>query len=514
MLLSNLKLSMKMKQSFRIKLSIIVFVACGLGIFYGCKKSDLDLTPNGPTELDYFANEAEFNKAVLGVYAKMSDFFWYNAGQFNTPMPVFLLPGDDITTNNNNEELEQFGQINPGSGRINYLYARHYQLINRANTLLEKLNGPESSVYKTPNLKNYNTGEALFLRGYAYYNLWNFFGTAPLSNERVTTSSQFFPAGTTGTQMLDQAIDDFTKAAALLPPTWDAANRGRATANSANGMLGKSLVFKGSITKNAADFSAALTALNKITGASLVPNFGDNFAWDTENNAESLFEYQATQPAFDNVWLDNDFDNPIGSMSVFWGYYDNNFALFGASRFFVTQKLADAFTTGDPRIASTFDPADRTVRKYVARDKLSQSNVGSINNYRILRYADVVLLKAEALIQSNGSTAEAIGLINQVRARARAMAPAGTVPADRSTAETNRTTIMDWIMTERLLELAGEGQRWFDLRRWHLQGLITLNNAFFSSNTNAMSFQAKHLYFPIPNSEIDVNPNVKQNPGY
>ena len=74
---------------------------------------------------------------------------------------------------------------------------------------------------------------------------------------------------------------------------------------------------------------------------------------------------------------------------------------------------------------------------------------------------------------------------------------------------------MNWIIKERLLELAGEGQRWIDLRRWQMEGVISLDNNFFSSNTTTMSFQLpKHLNLPIPNSEIDVNPNVVQNPGY
>jgi hypothetical protein len=74
---------------------------------------------------------------------------------------------------------------------------------------------------------------------------------------------------------------------------------------------------------------------------------------------------------------------------------------------------------------------------------------------------------------------------------------------------------MNWIIKERLLELAGEGQRWIDLRRWQMEGVISLDNNFFSSNTLTMSFQLpKHLNLPIPNSEIDVNPNVVQNPGY
>jgi hypothetical protein len=133
-----------------------------------------------------------------------------------------------------------------------------------------------------------------------------------------------------------------------------------------------------------------------------------------------------------------------------------------------------------------------------------------------LRLADVLLLKAEAILKSGGSKPEAIGLINQVRARARAMVPAGTVPADRSVAETAEATIMGWIMTERFLELAGEGQRWLDLRRWHKSGAITLNNAFFSpANAPSLSFDPqKHLVMPIPVSEIDRNPNVHQNPNY
>jgi hypothetical protein len=372
-------------------------------------------------------------------------------------------------------------------------------------------------VYQTTNLDKHHKGEALFLRGYAYYNLWNFFGTSPLVTGRITSAEQFTPAGTTGTQLLDQAIKDFTEAATLLPASWDAANRGRVTMNSANGMLGKSLIFRASATKTAADYTAALTALNKITGAQLVPKFDDNFAFDTENNQESLFEFQAGQAfGFDNVWLDNDFDNAVGALSIYWSFYCNcGSGTQGRSRYFVTPKVVSAFgDTLDPRVAGTFRPADRTVLKYAKRDKLSQSNVASINNYRILRYADVLLLKAEALLQSGGSTSQAIGFINEVRTRARALG-AGTSPANFSTTETNKTTIMQWIMDERLRELAGEGQRWFDLRRWHMQGVITLNNAFFDSNLTTVSFQApKHLNFPIPSGEMDVNPNIVQNTGY
>lgn len=484
-------------------------------VINGCQKSKLDLLPHGPTEQSYFTKEDDFTKAVLGVYAKMTDFFWYNGG--SSPIPAFLLPGDDITTNDNNEPFETFGPLQPSNGTLSTLYAAHYQMIARANVVLEKVNGVAAGIYTTPNLQNYHKGEALFLRGYAFYNLWNLFGTSPLVTERVTNDDQFTPPGSTGTELLDQAIQDFTDAAGLLPASWDAANGGRVTANSANGMLGKSLVFRASVKGgDAADYTAAIAAFNKISGAQLQAAFGDNFAFDTENNSESLFEFQASQAfGFDNVWLSNDFDNAVGALSIFWGFYDNNFALFGRSRFYGTSKLLNAFDANDPRLSLTMDATDQTVKKYVARDKLSQSGVASVNNYRILRLADVLLLKAEAVLQSGGSTSEAVGYINQVRTRARAMS-AGTEPADRALAETDKTKIMQWIMDERLIELAGEGQRWFDMRRWQLQGILTIDNASFSSNVTAnMNFQLpKHLYFPIPNSEIDVNPNVKQNPGY
>jgi hypothetical protein len=495
-----------------IKISLVFVVLATSTIFNGCDKSKLDLLPHGPTEQSYFSTESEFNKAVLGIYSKLSDFFWFNGGPTNTTVTVFLLPGDDITTNQGGEEFEIFS-MQPSSGRLGYLYSRHYQMINRSNLVIQKIN-EEQGVYTTAGLKNSHKGEALFLRGYAYYNLWNLFGTSPLVTERQATPDQFLPPGTTGTQLLDQAIADLTEAATLLPATWDATNRGRVTAGSANGMLGKALVFRASAAKTAADYTAAITAFNKITGASLIPNFSENFSYLTENNAESLFEFQSGQAfGFDNVWLDNDFDNAVGSLAFYWGFYSNNgTGQQGQSRFFGTTKLLNAYNAGDPRRDSTLNPANRNIRKYVSVDKLNQSGVSSINNYRILRFADVLLLKAEAVLQSGGATVEAIGYINQVRTRARA---AGTEPANFATTETNRATIMQWIIDERLRELAGEGQRWFDLRRWQMQGIISLNNAFFSSNLSTVSFQLpRHLNFPIPSSETDVNPNVPQNTGY
>ncbi|GAB3316913.1 RagB/SusD family nutrient uptake outer membrane protein [Larkinella ripae] len=496
--------------------TIIVFLTVVFStVFYAsCSEKRLDLQPLTPTEASYFTEESDFNKAVLGVYAKMTDWYWFNA---NAPMHgVWQLPGDDITSTGT-YAFEIFGTLQPSTNDSRNFYRVTYQLINRANTALQKLDA-ENGAIKTANLKNWLRGETLFLRGYANFLLWNFYGTAPLVTERIQSPDQITPPSSKDTELLDQAIKDLTEAATLLPASWDAANRGRVTNNSANGMLGKALVFRASAKKAAADYTAAIAAFNKITGVSLVPKFNDNFDVKTENNAESLFEFQASQPSFDNVWLANDFEQGgVGSTSAFWGWYEGVPQLGGQAPFIASQKLADAFEPGDPRLASTLDPKTRQFYKYWhTGEQKTQSGVASLNNPRILRYADVLLLKAEAVLESGGSTAEAIGLINQVRTRARNAVAGGTVPANFAPAEADKAKIFDWIMMERLRELAGEeGARWLDLRRWHLGGKINLTNWNWSSARTDVTFDVKkHLYYPIPDNETNLNPNVVQNPGY
>lgn len=483
-----------------------------LGFSISCNEKNLDVAAPNATEESYFITESAFTKTVYGIYARLTDWYNYNGGAGNVQLPVMAnLPGDDVTTAAG-EAFEHFGPLQPGDGRNSQFFTSAYQVVSRANTLLQKI-AEESGVYTTPDLKNYHKGEALFLRGLAFYYLWNFYGKAPIVTERVVTVDQWTATESQGTEMLDQAITDFTEAVSLLPATWASSLRGRATKNAANGMLGKSLVFRGTVNKAAADFTAAVQAFNQVSGVTLEDDFSDNFASDDENNDESLFEFQASATPGDNPWLPNEFDGAIGRMGVFWGFYDNNFALFGAATQIATQKLIDAFNPADPRRNITVDPATKTIKKFITRNQMAGNGVTSINNPRMLRYADVLLLKAEAILKAGGSKAEAIGFINEIRTRARG---AGAVPADYSTGETNDAAIMGWIMNERFLELAGEGQRWLDLRRWHIAGDITLSNAFFDpTNSTAMNFlPGRHLYFPIPSSEIDKNPNITQNPDY
>jgi len=491
----------------------------GIVFYVACNKDKLNVPPPTPTEASYFSTEIEFRTAILGVYAVLSDYFSSSnsaGGSGSAELETFFLPGDDLTSETE-EAFEVFGNnLNLTQGKIQQIWGSSYILLNRANKVLNKIE-TENGVYTTPGLKNYNEGEVLFLRGYAHYMLWNIFGTAPLDTADFALEN-LNPANSTGTQLLDQAIDDFSRAASLLPSSWGKDDIGRVTANGAYGMLEKALVFRATVNKNNDDYQASIQAFNKISGASLVTNFEDNFDVNHENNNESLFEFQAGPPiaglGSTNSWLANDVVN-IGVSSSYWQcFYNGNGTYMGGNLYVATDKFKNAFNAADPRLPLTIKTSNNNITKYVLNGDAMEGAVNSLNNVRILRYADALLLKAEAVLQSGGSTSEAIGLINQVRTRARSMVAGGTEPANFSTAETNKVTILQWIMDERLRELGAEGQRWFDLRRWALGGVITLNKDFFDSNWPSLTWDDHYLNFPIPSTEIDKNPNIVQNPGY
>ncbi len=501
-------------------ISFVVFVLLNTS----CSEKTIDLEPIGDTEATYFQNESQMTEAVLGIYQKLSFFYIFRG---NDPLcGITLLPDDDLTTPGD-ASFERFVSLTADDSKLYAFFKCAYQLINRANTVLGKIDENGATAYASkPQLKSYHQGEALFLRAWMYYKLYIVYGSAPpLVTKRITEMADAYPASSTGTQLLDQAITDLQQATTLLPASWDASNLGRVTKNSAYGLLGKILMVRGTITKQTSDFTSALTAFNSISGVSLMPNFGDNFAAAKENNAESLFEYQANANVNTNPFLDNDNFDVVGDISNWLGWQTQTPDWIGSSYFRATPSLMNAFDPGDPRIAYTFNPNGTTtnVLKY-SKNGLPDTGwaqwFGSnSNNPRLLRYADVLLLKAEAIVRTSGSMNEAIGLINQIRQRARNSTTTGTpsaVPADRSTSETNKNTILEWIFQERRLELAfEEGARWVDLKRRHAAGEINLATWDFSSMRTDFAFSAtKNLVFPLPASEVSVNKKLSQNTGY
>ncbi|MFV0379119.1 MAG: RagB/SusD family nutrient uptake outer membrane protein [Mangrovibacterium sp.] len=405
-----------------------------------------------------------------------------------------------------------------------YNYA--YQLIARANTMLQKIEENGDFAYiNQPTLKDYHRGEALFLRAYMYLQLWNVFGTAPLVTERITNLADAYPPNSQGTDLLNQAIIDLQEATQLLPDNWSAAMKGRVTKNSAYGLRGKCLVFRGMINDTNEDFTLAIADFDAITGLSLAAKYSENFSVGFENNGESLFEYQAnSSPGNVNPFLaaGNDSFSDIGEIGAYFGYYSRMPTWIGNSHYTATSSIRNAYESGDPRKDYNINSNTTVlvnVNKYITNSGYAtngQSNGISVNNPRILRYADVLLLKAEAIVRSGGNLGNAIDLINEVRERARNSADVvSTIPADRDVAESDEDLVLEWIFQERRLELAfEEGHRWWDLRRRHIAGEIDLKALDFQSMDLNFKFEDKNINFPFPETEVVDSPNLDQNAGY
>jgi len=528
-----------MKAQIQIKTLLLGLLLC-LGI--SCDPDLVDEDPLGPTEATFFNNADEFRSVLVGAYAAYFDWYHFSAPSFsfgNYPTATFLLPGDDLTIRDGiRNEVELFdGSLNPTQNRVSFIYDTCYKAISRANVVIEKTQTLDLSGLDGASEIARMEGEALFLRGYAYFTLFKMFGSVPIITERILDRAGTNTPKSTANEVVSQAIADAQAAIPSLPDSWDAVNAGRVTKNSARGLLAKALVFRANFNgDDSADMQAAIAAFNTMTTV-LVPDFIDNFNAFTENNDEAVFEFQAGIASnANNLILHN--DGPwrgVENQSVYRGFAMEpggpgfNDA---SSKFFITEKLLTAYGT-DPRISVFLNSDDGNggliFQKYNKPDgvnELTAFHGGSANNQRLLRHAGIQLMVAEAELKT-GNTSGAINHLNAVRTRARNWGSTsgfgdGIVPANYDTGESDPNTIMQWIMDERWIELAGEGHRWDDLKRWHASGDVDLTgwdgsvDNFSTILASPVQFDVnKHLLFPIPQNELDRNTEVTENnPGY
>lgn len=508
----------------------------------GCDPSLVDRLPTSPTELSYFSNNLEFRSQLSGVYAAVYDDYHFAATGYNGwATSFFLLPGDDLTESVGARAAEELfdGSLNPSNGRNQWLFTACYKTIARANITIDKVRTVDFSGFQGADEIARMEGEALFLRAYSYYKLFNMFGSVPLVTKRLQTEEETNTPRSDAGEIITQAVEDARAAINSLPEQWAPEFAGRITKNAARGLLVKALVFRGNYTGNNADYQEALSVFQGIT-ATLVPDFTHNFRATTENNAESLYELQASIAGGgqSNLSLANDGAwRGVENMSVYRGYMmefggRGDFNDASSTKFLITKKLLDGFGD-DPRIQVFLNASDgfngRIFQKYNKPDganDLRPGQGGSVNNERILRYADVKLIAAEAAART-GNLPLAIQLVNDVRTRARVWGATseygdGVLPANYPTTETDASAVLKWIMDERFVELAGEGHRWFDLKRWHAAGTINLSgwgggDQHFSTNlASPVQFDvSKHLLYPIPQVEVERNSGIQDNnPGY
>ena len=390
------------------------------------------------------------------------------------------------------------------------MWKYYYEGVTRANYLLYY--GPGIEMDAT--LKNRILGEAKFLRAYFYFNLVNVYGEIPLKLLPPLSPAEINIAKSTVATVYDQIEKDLKEAAPMLSGSYSGADVGRATQGAAWGLLAKAYIYNQA-------WSNALTAINSLEASasySLAPLYTNNFSASLKNNSESIFEIQhlsGQQPKLGN------FLNQYFSPAKDNGYYFN----------VPLQNFVDEFEiTGaaipDPRLdytvgrvgqkwvnGETFDPLWSPTgflqKKHI--QPVSQLPIigdGDLN-YVYIRYADILLMKAEALNES-GQTSAAMVPLNAVRKRAResylydpklvgfGAIPAGLLPdATDGGQSVNRVAIRH----ERRVELGFEFHRYFDLGRY---GQAVAEAALGTGFTYAKR------YFLIPQSELDTNPAIKQ----
>src|SRR6187549_839416 len=169
-----------MKRSY-IKLLVGLFFISSF-LYLACNKSALDIPSPTQSEGTYFSSEAEFRTAILGAYATLTDYYSSSnsgGGFGNAELQAWYLPGDDLTIGNGNS-FEIFKGLSGSNGSLNQVWKSSYIMIGRANKVLQRAVAAPASVFTTPGLQNAITGEALFLRAFGHFQLWNLFGTAPV----------------------------------------------------------------------------------------------------------------------------------------------------------------------------------------------------------------------------------------------------------------------------------------------------------------------------------------------
>lgn len=380
------------------------------------------------------------------------------------------------------------------------------------NTVLENI--PSMNIDES--LKNRSIGEAKFLRAHYYFILVQLFGDVPMTVSTPKPGDDLLPTRTDKmTIYSDVIIPDLKDAVDLLPvrEEYSGSDIGRASKGAAAGMLAKVYLTLGMYEE-----ALQMCELVESLGYTLNPDYSDCFGGEEKhkNTAESLFEVQYYGLTKADFWSD---ENQANWLSTYMGPRNSGWVggAYGWNQ--PTQEFVDQYEEGDLRkdktilyeggptfdgksYKATMSNTGYNVRKFLVPLSVSPDYNTNSANIVVLRFADVLLMKAEALNEL-GRTQDAEEPLYQVRRRAGL--------TDRSDVENlSAEQMREKIRQERRIELAFEGHRWFDMIRWN-NGQYALD---FLHSIGKINAAQKHLLFPIPQKERDANPNLTQNQGY
>ncbi len=456
-----------------------------------------------------FQSEGEAVAAVNGAYQPLQWAKLYNMRMWT----LDIVAGNSVvgagggTDGIETVQLSNFITTSDNFGVLD-LYRGPAPGILRCNNVLKYVPDMEMD----EELKNRCLGEAHFLRAHYYFILVRLFGGVPKMTEPVDPAGDLKPYRASVEEIYDLIKDDLEAAIRLLPnkAAYSADNIGRATSEAAMGELAK--VF---ITRRE-NYERVITLCDSIAdlGYALNDDYSDNFDPEKENGQESIFEVQYYGKTNYDFWSD---ENQASWLSTYTGPRNSGLVAGGYGWNQPTGEFVSQYEEGDLRKAKTvlshgdlfdgmvyssaYSSTGYNLRKFLVPKSISMEWNTSPANFVVMRYAEVLLMKAEALNEL-GRTSEAEGPLYEVRQRAGL--------TDRSSIEgLTQSEMRERIFQERRMELAFEGHRWFDLIRMPDNG--GLNFLHSIGKTNA---QAKHLLLPIPLQEIEANNHLEQNPGY
>jgi hypothetical protein len=505
-----------MKKIFLFITTITLFASC----------NDFDVTPlNGIDQETFIQSDQDAILAINGVYAALVESQSVVVA-WNVDFGSDATKAGDAAPEDAASQLSSFN-FHDGIAHTYWAWGDHYYGIANATFLIDKLNDPAIPV--SDKIRKRVRGEAEFLRAYFNYLIVQIFGEVPL----VVKSSPNLGVGVERDPVQDvyaQIEKDLINSAADLsdyPTTneYAADDKGRITQQSAYGLLSKVYLVwaqTDDTTDPNAKLDKAIEYANKVTGYELEKKFGDNWTKDSRYGKESLFSanYVISQESAGNG------GNHLTHCSFSTGFEQQSpHAVLSDRTFF------DRFDDRDQRKLETFltratnpDNGQTTIfnepryAKYIDADAPATSSKNRELNATILRYAEVLLVKAEAINERFKSpNAEAYEAINKVRRRAYKVGEYADGTASVTLDEAQLPTGLDYrgfqqaVRRERLFELTYEQVRWFDLKRWKVL-IKTVKRVAASSKKD--NVQSKHYRFPLPKSQRDLNDKLWQNWGY
>lgn len=486
---------------------IAVFGIGALFLAESCKKSFLEVPPQGQQPAEQFwTSEADATKAVNSIYANLRG--WTEVAF--APIAIESLGSDDTETGSDPSDgsvpfMNTYNNFTVTStqGQLSDFWNGRYQTINLCNQVIDNI--PAISMDAT--LKSRYLAEAKFVRAYEYFRLVRAFGDVPLRLNLPKDASEYNLPRSPKAQVWTAIEQDLTDAANALPTGYSGADIGRATKGAALAFHAKAAMYQGkwADVKTYTDQVMALGIYN------LFANYEQLFRIPNENSVESIFEIQAKHIPGDCAASNSQYSQVQGVRGVARGGWGFNVP---------TTDLANAYETGDPRRDATIifrgetTPAGNAIPMSVPNPMYNQKsyvpfndpnnqdcNEGADQNIRVMRYAEVLLMNAEANNEL-GNTAAALASLEKVRARARAGNNAILPPVTT----TDKTALRTAIWNERRVELAMEFDRYFDVVR---QGRAATVFGPLGWKAN------KNEVWPVPQSEIDLSAGVlTQNPGY